>query len=162
MEPKSSLQPKQKLLVPPPSLDELSAWVRNQKVDYLKEALASVSSSRFDKSNVRVPYVPKIGTAYIAPYDREHFHLNKVDEHGNTLLHVACQNGASGVAKFLVSKGANPDHQNGQGQTPGHFACAYGYYDLASWLFDEDGGGAGDMIENSFGLGPYDGLNEGV
>ena len=50
------------------------------------------------------------------------------------------------------------NHQNFQGQTAGHFALAYTFYDFSSWLFDPDGGGADDTLENISGLGPYDGL----
>ena len=54
----------------------------------------------------------------------------------------------------------HPNHQNKQGQTPGHFAVSYQFYDFASWLFDEDGGGGDDLLVNIFGLGPYDGLSQ--
>lgn len=32
------------------------------------------------------------------------------------------------------------------------------FYDLLSWLFDPQGGGGDDTIENMYGLGVYDGL----
>jgi ankyrin repeat protein len=85
--------------------------------------------------------------------------MNKSDEHGNTLLHIASQNGNIKIAKLLVHKGINPNHQNKQGQTPGHFAIAYQFSEFAVWLFDPDGAGADDMLENVHGLGVYDGLN---
>ncbi|CAM9754571.1 unnamed protein product, partial [Sphacelaria rigidula] len=44
-------------------------------------------------------------------YVQEPFNLNKVDEHGNTLLIVAAQNGNIKAAKLFVYKGANPNHQ---------------------------------------------------
>ena len=37
--------------------------------------------------------------------------MNKTDEHGNTLLTVAVQNGYLKIAKLYVAKGANPNHQ---------------------------------------------------
>ncbi|CAM9542820.1 unnamed protein product, partial [Phaeothamnion confervicola] len=58
-----------------------------------------------------------------------------------------------------MEKGANPNHQNKQGQTAGHDATAYQFFDFAEWLFDPAGGGANDTVLNHFGLGPYDGLN---
>merc|ERR1712224_243617 len=79
--------------------------------------------------------------AYVDAYERETFNLNKVNEHGNTMLHVAAQNGNVKIAKLLVEKGANPNHQNKGGQTAGHFANAYQFYDFLSWLFDPNGGG---------------------
>lgn len=45
--------------------------------------------------------------------------------------------------------------QNKQGQTPGHFAIAYKFYDLATWLFEN---GGDDMLPNKAGLTAYDGL----
>lgn len=99
------------------------------------------------------------GTAYVDAYERETFNLNKVNDHGNSLLHVAAQNGNMKIAKILLEKGANPNHQNKGGQTAGHFANAYQFYDFLSWLFDPAGGGADDTLENQYGLGPYDGLS---
>jgi ankyrin repeat protein len=93
-------------------------------------------------------------------YEREAFHMNKMDDHGNTPLHIAAQDGDVRIAKLLVEKGANPNHQNKQGQTPGHFAVAYQFFDFASWLFDERGGNANDLLPNIYGLGPYDGLTK--
>jgi len=51
----------------------------------------------------------------------------------------------------------SPTHtpQNKQGQSPAHFAIAYKFYDLSSWLFEN---GADDMVTNKSGLTPYDGL----
>jgi hypothetical protein len=36
---------------------------------------------------------------------------------------------------------------------------AYHFYDLATWLFDTEGGAANDTLENRYGLTPYDGLS---
>ncbi|RYG66547.1 ankyrin repeat domain-containing protein, partial [archaeon] len=60
------------------------------------------------------------------------------------------------IAKYLVSKGANANHQNKQGQTAAHFCIAYQFFDLSTWLFEN---GADDTVENKFGLTPYDGLS---
>ena len=60
---------------------------------------------------------------------------------------------------MLIQKGANPNHQNKGGQTAGHYANAYQFYDYLSWLYDPEGGGADDTVENMYGLGPYDGLS---
>jgi ankyrin repeat protein len=100
--------------------------------------------------------VVDFGTVYASGYERLPFHINKVDEFGNTMLTYACQNGNAKIAKYLVNKGANSNHQNKQGQTPAHFAIAYQFFDLSTWLFEN---GADDTIENKFGLTPYDGLS---
>ena len=99
------------------------------------------------------------GTAYDEAIEREQFHINKTDENGNTLLLVAAQNGHLKVAQLLCAKGANPNHQNHQGQTAAHYAMAYNFFDLGAWLLDPEKGGASDEVENENGLGPYDGLD---
>ena len=138
---------------------QVMALVRHGKVSRLKDALAPIAKKKFDPAIVKVPYVEDFGTAYVDAYERETFNLDKVNEHGNTMLHVAAQNGNVKIAKLLVEKGANPNHQNKGGQTAGHFANAYQFYDFLSWLFDPNGGGADDTLENMYGLGPYDGLS---
>jgi ankyrin repeat protein len=134
------------------------SWVRHQKLDTLRHALQGIPDKRFDEINVRVQYVDGIGTVYVEDYDKVKFSMNKTDEYGNTMLHVAAQNGNVKIAEFLIQKGCNPNHQNKQGNTPGHFAMAYKFYDFATWFFDDDGGGGNDLISNSSGLGAYDGI----
>jgi ankyrin repeat protein len=73
-------------------------------------------------------------------------------------LTTTAQNGNLKLAQLLVKKGANPDHQNKQGQTAGHYATAYQFFDFTEWLFSAEGGAANDQVENKHGLGPYDGL----
>ena len=116
-------------------------------------------NKRFDNADIKVQYVPDIGTVYIGSYENAlNFHINETDEYGNTLLHVAAQNGNLRIARLLVQKGANTNHQNKQGQTAAHFALAYQFFDFAGWMFD--GGGADDTICNMYGLSPYDGLED--
>lgn len=144
---------------PPLVLDELIGWVRHSKYKKLREAFDHLPNKRFDPQLVKAPYVEDFGTAYLDAYEREAFNLNKMDEFGNTLMLIASQNGNEKIAKLLVEKGANPNHQNRQGQTSGHFANSYGFWDLLSWLFDPEGAGADDTLLNRFGLGVYDGLS---
>ena len=132
--------------------------MRHQKHESVREALEHITDSPFNKKHIRIQFIEEIGTAYTDQYDREPFNLNRVDEHGNTLMHIAAQTGNIRIGKLLLRKGANPNHQSKQGQTPGHFAVAYKFFDFASWLFDEEGGGANDLLINISGLGPYDGL----
>lgn len=144
--------------IPLCDINQLRAWVRHQKHENIRDALFHVADTPFHSRNLRLQFVEDIGTAYTDEYEREPFNLNRVDEHGNTLMHITAQTGNIRIGKLLVRKGANPNHQNKQGQTPGHFAVAYQFYEFASWLFDEKGGGANDLLTNTFGLGPYDGL----
>lgn len=104
-------------------------------------------------------YVPDYGTQYEEAVARLPFHINKSDDHGNTMLHLAAQNGHLRICQFLCKKGANPNHQNAMGQTPMHFAMAYGYPHVGEWLVDPDGGAADDTLMNRDGLTPYDGIS---
>lgn len=101
-------------------------------------------------------YMSDEGTIYHDGYNRLRFHTNKIDDHGNTMLMLAAQNGNVKVAKYLVTKGANMDHQNFMGQSAAHFAIAYQFFELSQWLFSA---GASDTLENMHGLSPYDGLS---
>ncbi len=71
------------------------------------------------------------------------------------MLLLAAQNGNSKIAKYLIQKGANINHQNNNGQTAGHFANAYQFFDLSQWLFAN---GADDTLVNKYHLTAYDGL----
>ena len=95
---------------------------------------------RFDNTLVVEAYVEFFGTTYLEAYEREAFNLNKVDEFGNTMMHIAAQNGNDKISSLLIEKGANPNHQNKQGQTPGHYGEAYKFFDFVSWLYDPDKG----------------------
>jgi len=139
-------------------IDDLCSWVRHQKFETLQNALQHIPIKLFDESNIRIQYVEGYGTAYVDGYGMSKFAINKTDDHGNTILHVAAQNGNIKIVKLLIQKGCNPNHQNKQGNTPGHFAMAYQFYDFATWLFSSGGGGANDLILNACGRGPYDGI----
>jgi hypothetical protein len=137
-------------------LEELLSLVRHSKFSQIKEHLDYLPNKNFDKTLVQVNYVPDHGTVYMAGYERLPFHINKMDEYGNTMLSLSCQNGNTKITKYLISKGANPNHQNKQGQTPCHFAIAYKFFELSQWMFEN---GANDQLENKFGLSAYDGLS---
>jgi hypothetical protein len=139
-------------------LDELMSWVRHNKGKKLSEALRALPDRRYDDSQTRVQYVPDYGTQYEDSVTRLPFHMNLPDEHGNTLLGIATQNGHMRICQLLCKKGANPNHQNSQGQTPMHYAMSYGYSELGQWLVDTEGGNADDTLMNQDGLTPYDGL----
>ncbi|GMI04272.1 hypothetical protein TrLO_g11513 [Triparma laevis f. longispina] len=140
------------------NITEMASWVRHSKLKKLTKALEQLPTKRFDVGLIKVQYVEEYGTQYIDSYERDGFHLNQTLEHGNTLLHISAQNGNIKIAKLLIRYGANVNHQNRYGQCAGHFAIAYTFYDYSAWLFDPDGGGADDTLENIHGLGPYDGL----
>jgi ankyrin repeat protein len=80
---------------------------------------------------------------------------DSVDEFGNKLLHIACQNGNKSISKLLLRNGASINAQNSNGQTPLHFSFAFGYKDLGEYLITK---GADDSILNKDGYTCYEGL----
>ena len=76
------------------------------------------------------------GTVYVDGYAKLAFHINQTDEFGNTLLSHAAQNGNMKIAQFLFNKGCNPNHQSILGHTPAHFAVAYQFFEMSTWLFE--------------------------
>jgi len=81
--------------------------------------------------------------------------VNTADEHGNTCLHIACQNGNKHMVKVCLRWGADINAQNAQGQTPLHFVFAYNYDQVGAYLISK---GAKDTVLNFFGYSCYDGL----
>jgi len=81
--------------------------------------------------------------------------VSAIDEHSNTLLHIACQNNHRRIAKLLVRAGARLDAQNDAGNTPLHFCYAYGFVQLAEMLI---AAGADVGVVNSQGLSATQGL----
>jgi ankyrin repeat protein len=81
------------------------------------------------------------------------------DEVGNTLLHVAAQNGNKRIVKLLLRLGSNIDVQNMRGNSALHFAYAFGFKELGDYLISK---GANDGIKNRDNLTPYEGLSSRV
>jgi ankyrin repeat protein len=77
------------------------------------------------------------------------------DEQGNTILHIAAQNGSKRLVKLCLKRGAYLDIQNLNGQTALHFAFGYGYNDLGDYIVEK---GANNSILNKDGLTCYEGL----
>ena len=78
------------------------------------------------------------------------------DEHGNTLIILAAQQGSKRICKFLLRRGSNVNAQNNVGNTALHFCYAYNKDDLAEYLKSK---GAQDNLLNMDGLTCYEGLN---
>ena len=114
------------------------------KTEHTQEALNNVADAPFHTKQICVLFAEDICTSYAGDNECNPFNLNKIGKHGNTLVHIVAQKGNIRIAKLLICKGANPKHQNNQGQTPIHFARAYQFFDFTSWLFDERGNGAND------------------
>lgn len=87
------------------------------------------------------------------------FDVNTVDVNGNTLLIIACQEVLKPMVEFLISRKCDVDFKNRQGNTALHFAMTNDPTGtLGQLLMDA---GASDMIENNYGLTPYDGIEPG-
>jgi len=84
------------------------------------------------------------------------FDVNSEDSNGNILLIVASQQVNVSLCELLIKRGANVNHQNGNGNTALHYAMAYDPSgDVGEYLIAN---GADDMLENQWGLSPYDGI----
>lgn len=81
--------------------------------------------------------------------------IDFVDESGNSLLHICCQNGNKRIAKLCLRKGSDINKQNNNGQTCLHYAFGYGFEELGDYLITK---GADDSIVNIDGLTCYEGL----
>uniref|UniRef100_K3X4W4 SAM domain-containing protein n=1 Tax=Globisporangium ultimum (strain ATCC 200006 / CBS 805.95 / DAOM BR144) TaxID=431595 RepID=K3X4W4_GLOUD len=141
------------------SFQEFCTLVRHGKVKQLKEALANVPDKRFDALTVIEPFRAGVGTIYDDLLEKSVFHINQRDENGNSPLLLAAQNNSLKVAQLLLTKGANPNHQNKHGNTAGHYAMEYSFFDLGAWLLDPEKGGGRDDLLNDNGLTAYDGLS---
>lgn len=60
----------------------------------------------------------------------------KDPKNGNLAIHIAAQNGHTDLVKFLLSEKADPNVQNGKGQTPLHMTVEYDFYFLSKVLLD--------------------------
>ena len=78
------------------------------------------------------------------------------DDTGNSLLHIAAQNGNKRMVKLCLRRGADLNAQNLQGQTPLHFTYSYGYAEVGEYLVQK---GADDSVRNKDGLTCYEGLS---
>merc|ERR1719419_1019508 len=56
--------------------------------------------------------------------------VDSEDEHGNTILFIAAQNGNKRIVKLALRMGANIKHVNGKGNTVLHFAL---HMDMGPW-----------------------------
>jgi len=62
--------------------------------------------------------------------------LNAQDAGGRTVLSMAVRNGAIGVVRVLLERGANPYLPDAVGNTPLHYAYSEGFLDIAEMLED--------------------------
>jgi len=77
------------------------------------------------------------------------------DAFGNTLFHIACQNGNKRLAKLAIRYGGDINAQNSKGNTGLHFLFAFGYSDLGEYFIEK---GADEFIRNDLGNLPREGI----
>jgi len=83
------------------------------------------------------------------------FEPNYADSYGNTLFHIACQNGSKRVGKVAVKYGCNMNAQNSKGNTGLHFLFAFGYPEVAEYFITK---GADEHIQNAMGNAAREGI----
>lgn len=62
--------------------------------------------------------------------------INIMDNKGNTVLYYVLKYGDSGVARYLIKKGANYNYSNNQGETPMQIAVEKGYDTVLELMTD--------------------------
>ena len=60
--------------------------------------------------------------------------LKTVDNHGNSVLHIAAQNGRAGVIEDLILNGADVNYGNNHENTAIHLAAQNGWNEVAGHL----------------------------
>jgi len=83
------------------------------------------------------------------------FDPNFVDTFGNSLFHVACQNGIKRIAKLAIKYGGDMDSVNLKGNTGVHFLFAYGYPEVGEYFLEK---GASDRVLNEVGKNCREGI----
>lgn len=92
----------------------------------------------------------EVEASLVAGFDPTH-----QDPFGNTLFHVACQNGNKRIAKLAIKYGGDMDAQNERGNTGLHFLYAYGYPEVAEYFIEK---GADGHMKNELGKEPHEGI----
>uniref|UniRef100_A0A7S1XLN4 Uncharacterized protein n=1 Tax=Phaeomonas parva TaxID=124430 RepID=A0A7S1XLN4_9STRA len=82
--------------------------------------------------------------------------VDTTDEHGNTLLMIAGQQGDKRLIKFLLRRGADVHAQNLQGNSVLHYCYEYGHTTLGEYLISK---GADSTLLNAQGLTCFEGLS---
>ena len=85
--------------------------------------------------------------------ERDNTFLKKSDEHGRTLLYLACKSGFYDMVKMLLQKGADINKIQRDGSTPLHAAAFFGHSLVVGLLLEY---GAKTDIRNKWGSTAFD------
>jgi len=132
---------------PPPRPDESSASGRKEREP--EDAEGSLDP-RVVFSSARHGRHKEVEASLAAGFDPFY-----ADSFGNTLFHVACQNGIKRICKLAIKYGGDMNAQNLKGNTGVHFLFAYGYADVGEYFIEK---GASDEIRNEVGKTAREGI----
>eukprot|EP00434_Breviolum_minutum_P008931 symbB.v1.2.007869.t1/scaffold448.1/size203282/21 len=133
-------------------LDKREAFGRKQK------AVMAAAFDAFVQTPPKPPPPPPLPTGMHKEVEaalEAGFNPDYSDSFGNSLFHIACQNGNKRIAKLAIKYGGDMDAQNLKGNTGIHFLYAYGYADIAEYFISK---GADDSIANETGKTPREGI----
>eukprot|EP00924_Labyrinthula_sp_SR-Ha-C_P002385 snap_masked-scaffold_16-processed-gene-2.33-mRNA-1 protein AED:0.63 eAED:0.63 QI:0/-1/0/1/-1/1/1/0/1210 len=136
--------------------DELEEKSEDKRSDILDKLILHIQQGSIDKVK---GCVTELETSFVHHERGETIGdiLNYfVDPKGNTLLHIAAQQGNRVVCKFLLGKEMKLNVQNLKGNTVLHFCHMYGFSNLADYFVSK---GAVDTIQNNLGQTCYE-INE--
>ena len=71
------------------------------------------------------------------------------------MINLSAQMGCADLIELLIVKGADPNIPNDKGNTPLHYAVAYGFFKSQQALIE---GEADEKIVNRNGKNPWEGL----
>ena len=124
---------------------QIRAWLNSLSDDGVIEAMraAAAATTTEEWMTALAAFIPN-GRGGVARrlVERGILAPDAADEEGLTLGHLAAQNDAVGLLRFLILKhGANPNSKARNGNTPLHLALGRGSEGAAMFLIDEAPGG---------------------
>jgi ankyrin repeat protein len=114
---------------------------RTQYVSSLREVSGEVISPHHSDSHLfaqmcsfaRHGKVSDLETLLSSYPDSRTVSIDHIDDNGNTLLHIAAQNGQKRIVKLCLRYGFSVNAQNHHGNTPLHFASGFGYKEVTCY-----------------------------
>merc|ERR1711871_1721844 len=120
-----------------------------QDAEEHKEADKTAEEHRLEWQQKAIVHVKNSKIAELEEALDEDVPVDTTDDHGSTLLMLACQQGNKRIAKFLLRRGAKLNYQNLNGNTCLHYCYEYKLDELAEYMKSK---GADDSLLNADGL----------